>query len=197
MVFSSKAWVRSTTRAAAMSRLEAGRDAVSVASPAAPAAAKIARRMLPFMISLLKSLFRRPARPGEVGRLDRLRLELPGRSQHLFDRRVEGGLCALLEPQRIDPGDDERAQVGALESLRLEPLDRGRDGLFELHHPGCPVLPFLERLRQLLLEKLLHALQDGVVGASRKTAVLLIADAERQQSRLVEIERVILFRQGG
>src|SRR5262249_18280529 len=143
------------------------------------------------LLDRLSRLVRRAAGPRELVRLDRICVELLRRSQHLLQRRVEVRLlrALLLEAVGIDPRYDEPAQVRALESLRLERLDGGGDRLLQVHDLRGAFLAPGERLRQLLLEELVHALQDRVVGASRKTAVLLVADAERQERGLLEVER--------
>src|SRR3989449_11271823 len=102
-------------------------------------------------------------------------------------------LRASLEPQRVDARHDERLQIGALEAPRLQ----GRHGLAhggvegeEL--PGA-LLPGLERLGQLGAEEALDPLQHGIVDAAREAAVLLVAQAEREQGRLLELRRELLL----
>ena len=65
-------------------------------------------------------------------------------------------------------------------------------GLVELEKPRGALGAELERLRQRLAEERVDALQDRVVGAAGEAAVLLVADAERQEGGLLELEGVVL-----
>src|SRR6266540_4236346 len=65
---------------------------------------------------------RRTGRAGNLIGLYLRRVEPPGRGRHLLDGLVEFHLGAALEPDRVDPRDDERAEVRTLEAARLQSL---------------------------------------------------------------------------
>src|SRR5262245_44452049 len=92
------------------------------------------RRRISRLLSRLRGgrLFGRSGRPCHLLRLDRFRLELSRRADHLFEGRVERGGLTLVEAEGVDSRHDEGAQIRALEPALLQARDRGRNGLLEL-----------------------------------------------------------------
>src|SRR4029077_5385530 len=131
----------------------------------------------PFLPRSGGGFVRRPSGARDVLRLDRLGFELARGADHLLEGRVKRGRLALVKTQRVDPRDDERAQVGAIEAPFLQGLHCGADRLLELHDAGVTVLADRERAGERLREKLVDALEDRMVGAPRESSVLLVADA--------------------
>src|SRR4051812_23399983 len=62
----------------------------------------------------------RAARARDLVGADSRRIEPPSAAEHLVDRLVEVGGGLPLEAQRVDARDDERLEIGTLESSTLE-----------------------------------------------------------------------------
>src|SRR5204863_9442641 len=60
-------------------------------------------------------------------------------------------------------------------------------------HQLRALLPLLERLGEAALQELVHAAQDGREGAAREALVLLVEEAQRDEVRRLELERVVLL----
>ena len=70
----------------------------------------------------------------------------------------------------------------------LQLLDRCADRIVELQDFPAATLALLDRLRDRFVEERIDAPQDRLVGASAQPRPLLVANAERQKRRLLELE---------
>src|SRR5207302_8034716 len=89
---------------------------------------------------------------------------------------------------------DERLQIRARQSSRLQLLDGGADGFIELQNLPAAPLALFQRLRHRLVEELVDAPEDRLVRAAAQPRPVFVAHAERQERRLLELERVALLR---
>src|SRR5882762_10480543 len=135
----------------------------------------------------------RPTDVREVFLLDSLGIEFRGALahglQHFFQRRR----LALDPAQGVDARDDEGAQIRADEAARLQLRDDLGDARIQVNeHVGVPLVQF-DRFRQRLLRKLFQPAHDRVVGAAGELAVLLIADAERDERGFLQVVGELSF----
>src|SRR5207249_512619 len=96
--------------------------------------------------------------------------------------------------ERIDACDDERFQIRALESTFLELLHRVVHALVELQELVGTLAARRERVGQLAAEEFVAALEDGVVDAAGESAVLLVAETEREERRFLEFDGELALR---
>src|ERR1700724_1158358 len=106
-------------------------------------------------------------------------------------RLVEVERRRFREPSEVHPRDDERFQIRAGETARLQLLNRRRYRFIELQDLSAAALTFLERLRHRLLQERLDAAQDRLIRAAAQAGTLVVADSECEKRRLLELEREI------
>src|SRR5262249_26270948 len=89
----------------------------------------------------------------------------------------------------IDSRHDERAEIRAHEPALAKLRDDLGDLLFDLEDGGGALLVDLDRLRDGLIREVLDAPEHGVICAAREAAVLFVADADRHERWIFEVER--------
>src|SRR5262245_42669666 len=139
-------------------------------------------------------LFRGTAGASNLIHPDLARIEPPGRGDHLVDRLVEVCGRLPLEPQRVDASDHEGLEVRALEAALLEARDGRVHSLVELEQLVRTLAPRFDRLRELGAEKLVAALEHRVERGTGEAAVLLVAEAERDERGLLELDGEVALR---
>src|SRR5215831_13786115 len=137
---------------------------------------------------------RRAAGSGDLVRLDLAGVEAPRAADHLVDRLVEIRGRLALEAQRVDASDDERLEIRTLESTRLHAFYRFVDQLVQLEQFGGALAPRLERAGQFGGEELVAPLEDRVIHAAGEAPVLLVAEAERDERCLLELDLELALR---
>src|SRR5207245_7893265 len=112
------------------------------------------------------------------------------------DGLIEWERLCLLGPEanRIDPRDDEALEVRAGEAPGLQRLDLLGDQIVQRQHGSGPSLAGLQRSAQGALHELIHALEHRMVGAAAESRPLLVAEAQRDEGWLLELQRVSLLR---
>src|SRR5262249_55049418 len=114
--------------------------------------------------------------------------------QHLVDRFVEIGRRFALEAKRIDACDDKCLEIWTLEPARLHSLHRFVHQLIELEQLLGALSSRGERRRQLAAKELVAALENRMIGAAREAAILLIAEAKRDECRFLELDLILALR---
>ena len=156
--------------------------------PTAPAGRRGACVAWPIPCLLLLVVRRAAARFRDVFLLDAIDVELRGAGDDLVERFVEVERRRLREPRVVHARDDERLQVRARQPLRLQLLDRRADRVVQLQDLLAAAIALLDRLGDRFVEKGVDAAEDRLIGAAAQARPILVADAERQERRLLELE---------
>src|SRR5437879_12681877 len=111
--------------------------------------------------------------------LDAIDVELLRARDDLVERLVEVERRRLREARAVHSRDDERLQVRARQTFRLQLLDRGADRIVELQNLARAAIALLDGFRERLVEERVDTPQDRLVRAAAQARPLLVAAAER------------------
>src|SRR5260370_37089700 len=106
----------------------------------------------------------------------------------LPERLLEAGEGLALPGERRGAGEDEGLDVRVADPALLDPGYRPDQGLVGLPHERGPLLPLLERLREVALQELVHPAQDPRERAAREALVLLVEHAQGYEVGRLELE---------
>src|SRR4051812_31199319 len=120
---------------------------------------------------------------------DPLDVELAGAGDDLVEGLVVIEAGRLREARVVHARDDERFEIGAGETARLQLLDRLADFVVQLQDLATPPLAFFDGLGNRLIQEGVDAAQNRLVRAAAQPRPFLVAGAERQECRLLELER--------
>src|SRR5205085_1148471 len=111
-------------------------------------------------------------------RLYLLDVELGCSLAHRLKHVFKGRRVALDPTQRVDPGHNERTQIGAGQTTFLQLLDHRSNPLLEIQDHRSVLFMDLERSTQWVIREVLESAQNRVINSSAKTRCLLVAHSE-------------------
>src|SRR2546425_1229986 len=149
--------------------------------------------ILPSALRQSVSLIRRAAGSGQVVNRNRVGVQLASSLRHALEGLIERERLCLLgsEANRIDPRDDEALEVRAGEATGLQRLHLLDDQIVQRQDGFGPRLAGLQRSAQGAFDELIHALEHRMVGAAAEPRPLLVAEAQRDEGRLLELQRLL------
>src|SRR6185503_10636118 len=111
----------------------------------------------------------------------------------LLERLLEGRQSLALAGERCRPREDEILHVRVVDPALLDLGHHLGERLVGFHHQGGALLALRERLREVALEELVHAPEDGGEGAAREALVLLVEETQGHEVWGLELEGVVLL----